>query len=103
MAALEAGGLQTFFQTGLDAAQARNAHTDHCHLLNHAGLRTESLESWELRAGVRRNGQRVNKWWEAVSFWLREACPLFQSNWLTVKLFDSIKDNYIQSDDLKKN
>lgn len=37
MAALKAGGLQTFFQTGLDAGQARNPSTDHCHLLNHAG------------------------------------------------------------------
>lgn len=37
MAALKAGGFQTFFQTGLDTGQATNPSTDHCHLLNHAG------------------------------------------------------------------
>lgn len=37
MAALKAGGLQIFIQTGLDAGQSRDTCTDHCHPLNHAG------------------------------------------------------------------
>lgn len=63
MAALKAGGLQTFFQAGLDAGQARYSSTDHSHLLNHSGeqaqLITEGTRytgwNWNKKEGEREN------------------------------------------------
>lgn len=56
MAALKAGGFQTFFQAGLDAGQARDPSTDHSHLLNHGGGQV-----WLIAEGTRYTGWNWNK------------------------------------------